>query len=161
MRVSIDTELDEYDDAVRAVNAAYGYKMDGDESDYGEGGGSSPTTSSNGSTVLPGGWTEKKLRKWAGLLTEDAQEIVSYIAANPPEVSWDDVAKHLGAVKGLSGPVAGNVVGGAMSSGGHARKKLRGAPKNQPLDRDYVQRVYAIDERIAAILADELGAPTV
>ena len=46
-----------------------------------------------------------------------------------------------------------------MSSGGHARKKLRGPPKNQPFDRDYAQRVYLIDDHIAKILADELGAP--
>jgi hypothetical protein len=38
-----------------------------------------------------------------------------------------------------------------MSSGGHARKKRRGAPKNQPFERGYTPRIYVIDERVAAI----------
>ena len=153
MKITIDTEQDEFDDALRAILAAYGQSPD----DVAEHGDSVPPT--DGSAVLPGGWTEKKLRQWAALLTVDAKEVVRYIAANAPEVSWDDAAAHLGAVKGEGGPVSGAVLGGAMSSGGHARKKIRGAPKDQPIDRDHNQRMYIIDERIAAILSDELGQP--
>ena len=153
MKLTIDTEQDEFENAVRTVFAAYGHSPD-DVADQHD---STPNT--NGSAVLPGGWTERKLRQWATLLTDDAKEVVRYVAANAPEVSWDDVAAHLGAVKGEAGAVSGAVLGGAMSSGGHARKKLRGAPKDQPLDRDYNQRLYIIDARIAEILTDELGDP--
>lgn len=48
-----------------------------------------------------------------------------------------------------------------MSSGGHARKKFRGAPMNQPPARDYSQRAYVMDKPIAHIPAAELGAPSV
>lgn len=157
MRIAIDTEADEFDDAVRAVHAAYGYTYEDEESEDNEDGAAG--NPSNGSAILPGGWTEKKLRKWAKFLTEDAQEVIRYIAANAPEVHWDDAAAHLGAAKGLSGPVSGAELGGTMSSGGHARKRLRGAPTSQPLDRDHSERIYVIDERVAAILADELGQP--
>jgi hypothetical protein len=153
MKLTIDTEQDDFEDAVRAIFAAYG-QPPVDVADHDE-----PAPPTNGSALLPGGWTEKKLRQWAALLTVDAKEVVRYVAANAPEVSWDDVAAHLGAVKGEVGPVSGAVLGGAMSSGGHARKKIRGAPKDQPLDRDYNQRQYIIDARIAEILSDELGPP--
>lgn len=155
MIVSIDTDADEFEDAVRALYAAYGHKF-GDRADTDI----ATSASSNSATILPGGWSEKKLRKWAGLLNEGAQEIVRYIATNAPEVSFDDAAKHFGKFKGLRGPAAGNVVGGVMSSGGHALNRLRGAPKDQPLDRNADRRVYLIDEQIAAILVDELGAPS-
>lgn len=157
MKIIIDTTADDFDDAVRTLYTAFGYDPDEENTDSGDVEQES-ATKTQGSNVLPGGWTELKLRKWANLLTDDAQEIVRYVAEHAPEVGWDDVADHLGKVKGLGGPAAGNVIGGAMSSGGHARKKLRGAPKTQPLDRDYGQRVYVMDERVATILADELGA---
>lgn len=156
MRITIDTDIDQYDDSIRAVVAAYGFEMDDEDDD-----GSPPAGNgtANGSAVLPGGWNDKKLRRWAKYLTDDAAEVVRYVAAHAPEVRYDEVARHLGAVKGLPGPVSGKVLGGAMSSGGHARNKLRGAPKTQPIDRDHAQRSYVINERIAEILADELGEP--
>ncbi len=156
MRITLDTETDDVRTAIRTVYQAFG--IDPDEDADGESADAS-TPAANGSAILPGGWTDKKLRKWAGFLTEDASEVVRYVAANAPEVPFDDVAQHLGQVKGMSGPVSGSVLGGAMSSGGHARKKVRGAPGTVPLDRDYGLRAYVMDERIAEILADELGEP--
>ena len=154
MKVTIDTETDDFDSAVAAVYAAYGYTYE----DAGEDA-SDPATPSNtqGSTVLPGGWTEKKLRKWVSYLQPDAVEVVRYVATHGPEVGYDEVAKYLGALKG-TGPVAGKALGGAMSSAGHAVKYIAGV-KSQPIDRDHTRRLYVIDAKIAAILTDELGQP--
>ncbi len=81
-----------------------------------------------------------------------------YVAANAPEVSYDDVAAHLGNVKGLGGPVDGKTLGGAMSSGGHAANAIAGV-KGQPIDRDHARRMYVINEQVAAVLAEALGDP--
>src|SRR5947207_13525316 len=153
MKVTIDTETDDFDSAVAAVHAAYGYAYE--DTDEDESGPVPPST--QGSTVLPGGWTAKKLRNWVSYLQPDAVEVVRYVAAHGPEVGYDEVAKYLGALKG-TGPVAGKALGGAMSSAGHALKYIAGV-KSQPIDRDHTRRLYVIDAKIAAILASELGQP--
>lgn len=161
MKITIDTTVDDFDAVISAVHIAYGYASphSADPADLEESDREGAGITDNCSTLLPGGWTEPKLRRWSQLLTEDAREIVRFVAAQAPEVDWDAVADHVGKFKGLDGPAEGKLIGGAMSSGGHARKKIRGAPKSQPFDRDYGQRVYVIDSKIAKILADELGAP--
>jgi hypothetical protein len=159
VRITIDTDSDTYEGALKTLNAAYGVAnastsdLEGDDEVDG---------SSNGragdSVVILGGWNAKKLRKWARWLRDDAAEVVRYLAAHAPEVSYDEVAAHLGAVKGLSEPVDGKVLGGAMSSGGHAANAIPGV-KGQPIDRDHARRVYVIDPRVASVLAEELGRP--
>lgn len=157
MQISIDTDKDEFDSALAAVYAAFGKEMtEWEEWDPS----ASPASSvKNGSDVLPGGWTSKKLRKWANYLRPDAQEVVRYVATNAPEVGYDDVAEHLGAWKGEDDPVDGKFLGGVMSSGGHALNRIPGKPKGQPIDRDHGKRMYVIDMRIAEILTDVLGKP--
>lgn len=153
MKISIDTQTDDFASAVGAVHSAYGYESsDGDKAPNGK-------VNGNGSAMYPGGWTDKKLRKWAGLLRPDAQEVVRYVAAHAPEVGWDAAAEHLGHWRGEGGPVDGKFLGGAMSSGGHALNRIPGKPKGQPIDRDYTRRMYVIDIGIAAILANALGEP--
>lgn len=157
MQIIIDTDKDEFESAVGAVYAAFGEEMF--EWDEGDASASPAPTIKNGSDVLPGGWTEKKLRKWANYLRPDAQEVVRYVAANAPEVDYDDVAEHLGEWKGEDGPIDGKFLGGVMSSGGHALNRIPGKPNGQPIDRDHGKRMYVIDERSAKILADVLGEP--
>ncbi|MDO3687370.1 hypothetical protein [Micromonospora sp. C28ISP2-4] len=157
MRVTVDTDTDSFEQAVATVYAAYGkeFEWKGGEAT------TAPTQKvphGSGSSILPGGWTEKKLRKWASYLQEDAQHVVRYVAAHGPEVSYDDVQDFLGKLRGLTGPVDGKVLGGAMSSGGHALKYIPGV-NSQPIDRDHARRLYVIDTRFATVLADELGVP--
>jgi hypothetical protein len=156
MQLTIDTERDTLETAITAVYAAFGaprptYITQPDTDQI--------NVAANGSSVLPGNWTDKRLRKWAQNITENAAEVVRYVAANAPEVSFDDTAEHLGRYLQMDGPVDGKVLGGAMSSGGHALKQVGQAVKAQPFDRDGGRRMYIIDPRIAEILADELGAP--
>lgn len=150
MQFTIDTDRDDFRRARALLYAAYGKELEADNS-----GGKS---NGNGSHVLPGGWTEKKLRKWAQYLQPDAQVVVAYVAGNAPEVDYDDVAQYLAEFKGLDVPVDGKALGGAMSSGGHALNHISGV-KSQPIDRDHNNRRYIIDERVADILIDELGDP--
>lgn len=150
MHITIDTAIDDFETVLTTVNAAFGMTWEGDEEVEAQPNGKA-------SNVLAGGWTEKKLRKWAGYLRTDAQHVVRYVAAHAPEVPYDDVAEYLGKLKGTA-PVDGRALGGAMSSGGHALNWING-PKSQPFDRDHSRRLYVIDERVAAVLADELGSP--
>jgi len=159
VKITIDTDVDSYQNAVQTLNAAYAVGDDEDDQEREPGAPKPAGSAKNGSTVIVGGWNAKKLRKWASYLKDDAAEVVRYVAAHAPEVSFDDVAEHLGTAKGLGGPVDGKVLGGAMSSGGHAANVISGV-KGQPIDRDHARRMYVINEQVAQVLADELGAPT-
>lgn len=57
---------------------------------------------------------------------------------------------------GLAGPVDGKMLGGTMSSGGHALKRVSGV-KARPIDRDWSRRAYVIDERVAKVLVEVLA----
>jgi hypothetical protein len=155
MRISIDTAVDDFDTALAAVYSAYGqvhFDETAGEDDESE----TPAKKAGSSTMLPGGWNEKRLRKWASHLTENAQVVSLFVAQNAPEVSFEAAARHLGEYMGLSGPADGKVLGGSMSSGGHALNKIAGVT-SQPFDRDWSRGLYVIDERVAKVLIDALA----
>lgn len=154
MRISIDTAVDDFDAALAAVYSAYG-QVQFDETTGKDDESKTPANKVGSSTMLPGGWTEKKLKKWASYLTENAQVVSLFVAQNAPEVSFEAAAKHLGEYMGLSGPADGKVLGGSMSSGGHAANKIAGVT-SQPFDRDWSRGLYVIDERVAKVLIDAL-----
>lgn len=159
MQITIDTATDEFEDAVRALYSAYGQSYDDEnleEVDWEE---EPPAEAPANAQVLPGGWTYKRLKRWTDYLQPGASEIVRYVAANAPEIDFDDVAIHYAKYLGVKGPVSGRVVGGAMSSGGHALRQVGKGVKSQPIDRDWARRRYVIDERIAGILSELLGPP--
>jgi hypothetical protein len=162
VKITLDTETDHYDDVVEVLNAAFGIEWEESEprTPVGTTDGGAAVDGDDESAVILGGWNAKKLRLWCSWLRDDAKEIVRYLAANPPGVHFDDVREHMGKYWELPGPASGQVVGGCMSSGGHAAAGIPGV-KGQPIDRDYSRRRYVVDPRIAEILADSLGPPTV
>ncbi len=144
MKITIDTETDTFESSVEAVCGAYGQPKpwqweDEDTKEVSD----NPAMVKNGaSNLLPGGWNEKKLRKWVSYLTANAQAVSLFVAQSAPEVSFE--------------AVAGKLLGGTMSSGGHALKHIAGV-KSQPFDRDWSRGLYVIDARVAKILVDELS----
>jgi len=160
MQLTIDTEIDSYESAIQTLQAAFGVVAGDDEEFESDdtGAGQPNGAPTNRSTVIVGGWNAKKLRKWASYLKDDAKEVVRYVAAHAPEVSYDEVAEHLGAFKGLGASVDGKTLGGTMSSGGHAANAIAGV-KGQPIDRDHARRMYVINEQVAGVLAEALGDP--
>jgi len=158
MKITIDTETDTFESSVEAVCGAYGQPKpwqweDEDTKEVSD----NPAMVKNGaSNLLPGGWNEKKLRKWVSYLTANAQAVSLFVAQSAPEVSFEAVAAHLGDHMGLTEPVDGKLLGGTMSSGGHALKHIAGV-KSQPFDRDWSRGLYVIDARVAKILVDELS----
>lgn len=153
MRISIDTSVDDFDAALAAVYSAYGH-VHGDGT-AGQDEESEAPLKVGSSTLLPGGWTEKKLKKWASHLTDNAQVVSLFVAQNAPEVTFEAAAEILGKHLGLPGPADGKVLGGSMSSGGHATKKIAGVT-SQPFDRNWSRGLYVIDERVAKVLIDAL-----
>jgi hypothetical protein len=154
VRISLDTTSDSFETALSAVYSAYGMSPVAHAAADGSKG--KAKTNGDASDVLPGGWNAKKLKKWSSYLTENAQALTLFVAQNAPEVDYDDAAAHLGEVMGLASPVDGKLLGGTMSSGGHALKHVAGV-NGQPIDRDHARRRYVIDERVAEALVKALS----
>lgn len=159
MKLSIDTDSDSFDDAVRAVHAAYGVPYGGEGSSDGDedvdegfvGGGGA------GEDFYPGRWTRKRIRKLAQWVHGgNADDALRYIADNAPAVDLDEVFSHMAEVTGIDG-FNGKHMGGRMSSVGFARNSIGG--KVGPVyDTDYGHRKYRMDERLAEVLLEELEA---
>ncbi|MFQ6486201.1 hypothetical protein [Brachybacterium epidermidis] len=159
MKISIDTDLDSFSDAVRAVHAAYGVIYgdldtagdddsanadiayeDGDDGDY-----------------LPGRWTRKRIQKLAQWVHGgDADIALRFIAEHAPAVDLDEVFEHMEKQTGING-FTGKHMGGRMSAVGFARNHIGGGV-GHIYDTDYGRRKYRMDERIARVLLEELEA---
>lgn len=162
MKLSIDTELDSFPDAVRAVHAAYGVpyeesdpQVDDDseeteaETDFEE--------DDDGVDFFPGRWTRKRLRKLAQWVHgADADIALRFIAEHAPAVDLDDVFAHMAEQTGIK-DFQGKHMGGRMSAVGFARNHI-GAKVGHVYDTDYGRRKYRMDERIAEVLLEELEA---
>lgn len=154
MKISVDTEQDTYDSALAAIQAAFGVTATSKSSSNGKG------TTANGAEpddFFPGGYTKKKLKKFAEWLTADAAEAVRYIAAHAPAVSIDEVIAYMGEYL-QKGEFNGKHMGGRMASVGFAVNSIAGV-EVPPYDTDYKNRMYRMDENIAAVLLECLGAP--
>jgi hypothetical protein len=146
MKISIDTDVDTFDSALKAVHAAYGQTL--------------PATGSTGSATgsgdeddyIPGHWTRPRLLKLVEWLCEsDAAVAVRYIAEHAPAVSLDDTF-HTG-IEGFDV----RAMGGRMSAVGFARNAI-GADVDPIYDTDYNARKYLMDRKLAAALLAEMDA---
>lgn len=148
MQISIDTELDTFDDVVKTVNAAYGQvltiPLGSVEVGADEDGGPA------------GNWTPPLLRRmveWLG--DSDAAVALRFIAENAPAVSLEDAFNYMSDHTGIEN-FNGKAMGGRMSAIGFARNSIGGGVG--PLyDTDYTTRKYRMDESVAAALLQEMG----
>ena len=152
MKLSIDTDTDSYESALKAILAAYGrtfpeeaateplHRDDADDEDNG---------------YLPGRWTPariKKLVEWLG--QSDAAVAVRYIAENAPAVSLDSTYQHMAEHTGIEG-FDGRAMGGRMSAIGFARNHIGGGV--QPIyDIDNNARKYRMNTKLAAAILDAM-----
>jgi hypothetical protein len=151
MQISFDTEKDTFDSAVATLRAAFGISAPAPDS-------SEDTDADEpADDYYPGGWTRKRLAKFAGWLAADAAEAVRYIAAHAPAVSIDEVIEYMGKHLNIEN-FSGQAMGGRMSTVGFSWKAVPGA-KAAPLETDYKYRVYRMDDGIAAVLREIMGEP--
>lgn len=147
MKLSIDTDVDTFDSALKAVHAAFGQAFPATNSaDGGDDDG-----------YLPSHWTRPRLRKlveWLG--DSDAAAAVRYIAEHAPSVSLDDTYQHMSEHTGIDG-FDGKHMGGRMSAVGFARNAIGGGV-GPIYDTDYNSRKYRMDKKLAAALLEELDA---
>ena len=159
MRISIDTDVDTFDSAIRAVHAAYGVPFDSsvpavqeskpEDVDDDEG----PEEEDD---FFPGKWNRKRIRKLAQWVTPDAAEALRYIAENAPAVDLDQVLVHMAEYTGIEG-FNGQNMGGRMSSVGFAQNSIK-AGVGDIYDTDYKHRKYRMDKGIAKVLLEEFEA---
>lgn len=159
MKISIDTDLDSFSDAVRAVYAAYGAVYDDSETatDVDDTGVDIAGGDEDQGDYLPGRWTKKRIQRLAEWVHGgDADIALRFIAEHAPAVDLDEVFEHMEEQTGIDG-FAGKHMGGRMSAVGFARNNIGGGV-GHIYDTDYGRRKYRMDERIARVLLEELEA---
>src|SRR5450830_1872233 len=150
MKISIDSDVDTFDNAISAVYAAYGQSFPGDGQDDGDGPGDE-----QGDDYLPGHWTPRRIRKLVQWLGEsDAAVAVRYMAMHAPAVSMDELFQHMAQHTGID-HFDGKAMGGRMSAVGFARNSIGGGV-GPVYDTDYSARKYRMDKRLAAALLEEM-----
>lgn len=157
MRLTIDTDEDTYGDVVATIRAAFGILDEPKVTSKSSGKAPPVTNGEEEDDFFPGGWTTKRLNKFADYLAPDAAEAVRYIAANAPAASMDDTIAHMGKVLGFP-KFNGQSMGGRMASVGFAVNAISGV-NAAPYDTDRKHRLYRMDERVAKVLLDRLGSP--
>lgn len=154
VKISIDTGEDSFEDAIKAVHAAYGVA----HQPAGTGGAADIDDEPNGDEdFFPGNWTRKRIRKLARWVTGgDAAEGLRYIAEHAPAVDLDDVFAHMGEFTGIE-DFTGKHMGGRMSSVGFAQNSI-GAGVHDIYVTDNKHRKYRMDKGVAKVLLEELEA---
>jgi hypothetical protein len=151
VKITLDTEADDYGKALATIRAAYGISTPTGELPQLALGSDDPEGNQDF-------WTYDRLAIFAKGLADAAAEAVRYISANAPQVSLDDtmehVGKHLGEVN-----FSGQQMGGRMASVGFSVKLVPGAME-PPFETDYKYRVYRMDLDVASALLEILGSPT-
>jgi hypothetical protein len=153
MKISFDTETDNYEDAVATLQAAFGISRPGSQvkaSTY-----SPPETGEAGDSQ--GFWNRERLAMFAQWLAPAAAEAVRYIAVHAPATSVDDAIGYMGRHLGEQN-FSGQQMGGIMSSVGFSWKAVPDA-EEPPLVTDYRRRIYHMDPEVAAMLREIMGAP--
>lgn len=150
MRISIDTDVDTFENAVAAVYAAYGRPSSSDGEPTGD-----DTDEEPADDYLPGHWTPRRIRKLVEWLGEsDAAVAVRYIAEHAPAVGMDEMFNFMAKHTGIEG-FDGKAMGGRMSAVGFARNSIGGGV-GPVYDTDYSARKYRMDKRLAAALLEEM-----
>lgn len=152
MRISIDTDVDTFENAVAAVCAAYGEPLPEEEGEDGVADTGDEDPEDDG--YLPGRWNRRRIRRlveWLG--DSDAAVAVRYIAEHAPAVSLDDVFSHMADHTGIAG-FDGKAMGGRMSAVGFARNHIGGV--GPVYETDYSARKYRMDMRLAAAVLEEM-----
>jgi hypothetical protein len=147
MKITIDTDVDSFDSALKTIEAAYGHIH------FKSGG----AGASDEDGVLPGKWNRPRLKKLVEWLADsDAATAVRYIAEHAPAVDLDEVFEFMGEHTGVEN-FDGKAMGGRMSAVGFGLNHIGGGV-GRIYDTDYNARKYRMDKGLAAAIIEEMDA---
>lgn len=159
MRISIDTDVDTFNSAIKAVHAAY--RVDYDPTrpldEVEEHPGEANVHDDEDDDFLPGRWTPERLDTLVDWLADsDAAAALRYIAEHAPAVDLEEVFTFMGEHTGIE-DFNGKHMGGRMSAVGFGIKSI-GRGLGPVYDTDYARRKYRMDRRIAEALLKAFNA---
>lgn len=155
MKISIDTDVDTFDSAIRAVHAAFGVSFDTKNPPTDDGEEVEIEEVAEDDDYFPGKWNRKRIRKLLSFIQDDAAEALYFIADHAPAVDIDDVFEHMAEHTGIEN-FNGKHMGGRMSSVGFAMKRIPGITADI-VDTDYHYRKYRMDKGIAKVILEEMA----
>ncbi|MFJ9714255.1 hypothetical protein [Streptomyces sp. NPDC101234] len=145
MRLTIDTETDTYEQAIAAVQAAYGLRpavpdawRDAPAVDP------RPGPQDLADDALPGGWTDQLLFRVIAALVPGARAVLRRVTELGGTASYDDVQRYFAGHP--STPIVPSTIGGTLTSVKALQRRFGPAGVGPLLQRDERARRYHIDD---------------
>ncbi|MEU3297148.1 hypothetical protein ABZ722_33020 [Streptomyces longwoodensis] len=143
MRLTIDTETDTYEQAIAAVQAAYGMQPV-TPVDWPEAPDHRPYPEELAADDLTHGWSEQLLFQMIAALMPGARAVLRRITDLGGVASYDDVQQHFAEHPGT--PIPRYRIGGTLTSIKAVQRRV-GPDRARPLlQRDERARLYRIDD---------------
>ncbi|MEV6183298.1 hypothetical protein [Streptomyces sp. NPDC052015] len=144
MRLTIDTEADSYEQAIAAVQAAYGLRP-GVPAGWPDAPALDPRPDPQdlGSDDIGGGWTEQMLFQVIASLMPGARAVLRQITALGGTASYDEVQQYF--ARHPTDPIPPAKIGGTLTSVQAVQRRIGPAGAARLLQRDERARIYRID----------------
>lgn len=147
VRLTIDTETDSYEQAIAAVQAAYGLRPDVPA--YWK---DAPATEPRpgpedlGEDDLGNGWTDRLLFQLIGSLMPGARAVVRYIVEMGGTAPYGQVQQYF--ANHPTDPITRTKIGGSLTSVKAVQRRVGPAGADHLLQRDEQARLYRIDRAL-------------
>ncbi len=156
VRLIIDTETDSYEQAIAAVQAAYGLRpsvpagwRDAPAAEP------RPGLEDLGDDDLGEGWTDRLLFQMIGSLMPGARAVLRRIVEMGGTASYEDIQQHF--AEHPTAPIPRTKIGGSLTSVKAVQRRVGPAGAGQLLQRDEQARLYRIDRALAEGLQRAFG----
>ncbi|NUK32519.1 hypothetical protein HRW12_01755 [Streptomyces lunaelactis] len=144
MRLTIDTETDTYEQAIGAVQAAYGMRpvipADWPEAPAVD---PRPDPQDLSSNDIGGGWSDQALFRMVASLMPGARAVLRRITALGGTASYDEVQQYFAGHP--TNPIPPTKIGGTLTSVQAVQRRMGPAGSDRLLQRDERARLYHID----------------
>ncbi|MEU4490029.1 hypothetical protein AB0H94_35010 [Streptomyces purpurascens] len=152
MRLTIDTETDSYEQAIAAVQAAYGLRPDV-PADWLDAPATEPRPGPDdlGEDDLGDGWTDRLLFQMIASLMPRARAVLRRIVEMGGTASYDEVQQHF--ADHPTAPIPRTKIGGSLTSVKAVQRRVGPAGADHLLQRDEQARLYRIERALTEGLA--------
>ncbi|MGA5364011.1 hypothetical protein [Streptomyces purpurascens] len=152
VRLTIDTETDSYEQAIAAVQAAYGLRPDV-PADWLDAPATEPRPGPDdlGEDDLGDGWTDRLLFQMIASLMPRARAVLRRIVEMGGTASYDEVQQHF--ADHPTAPIPRTKIGGSLTSVKAVQRRVGPAGADHLLQRDEQARLYRIERALTEGLA--------